>query len=104
MNMTTQAQSVLAANVEKSSGRNFYAMKESNSGKTVPYGFETVVARRTWLEKHTDARPAGAMEVYRLLQKNSDEAIIANRTNRLFTVKLGSEIDISKGQRVIRNK
>ncbi len=94
----------LAANIEKSSGRNFYAMKTSANGKEIPYAFEKVSTREQWLEKHTDAKPVSALEVYQTMHKHSSEALAANRANRVFKVKLDQEIDTSKGQRIIRNK
>lgn len=89
-------------NVVKSSGRNFYAVKNQN-GKEVAFAFETVANRKRWLDKQEDdsAREISAPDVYRLLQKGRDDYLCANRFNRVYVIDSVEKVKQDKGQRLV---
>ena len=89
--------------VEKASGRNFYAVKTDNKGRDIPYAFCTVADRAEWLNKNEDTKQVTAFEVYQMLNKQSNEALIANRRNRVMKVSNQAEIFPEKGHRLIRS-
>lgn len=89
-------------NQAKTSGRHFYAIKTSKTGKDIPYAFNTMATRNEWLEKNEGTKPVTAFEVYQLLNKHSNELLIANRQNRVLKVAADTEILTEKGQRLIR--
>ncbi len=89
--------------VEKTSGRNFYAVKTDNKGRDIPYAFNTMAERSEWLAKNENSKQVTAFEVYQMFNKQSNEALIANRRNRVMKVSSDVELDVSKGQRLIRS-
>lgn len=90
-----------ANEIVKSSTRHFYAVKEDNRGSK-PYVFEKIADRNAWLEKYPEAaKPASATEVYKLLRKQRNAILAANRTNRVYVVDSIEEIDTNKGHRLI---
>lgn len=93
---------VNVAEIEKTTGRNFYATKPDRKGKDVPYAFERIAERNEWMEKNDDAKPVTALEVYQMLNKSTNDALIANRNHRVLKVKADDEIEVKKGQRLIR--
>jgi len=88
-------------NVEKTTGRNFYAVKQTNNGKEVAYAFEKMAARNEWVKKTENAKPVTAFEVYQMLHKTSNDVLIANRQNRVIKVSVEDEIFPEKGQRLL---
>lgn len=88
--------------IEKSSGRNFYAVKSQN-GKDQAFAFETVAARKRWLEKQDNdvAREISAPDVYLLLQKGRGEHLCANRFNRVYVIDSVAQVQADKGQRLV---
>lgn len=93
---------VVAKKLEKTTGRNFYATKPDKSGKEIAYAFERVAERSEWMGKNDDAKPVTALEVYQMLNKHDTEALIANRNKRVYKIKADEEIEVKKGQRLIR--
>lgn len=93
---------VNVAEIEKTTGRNFYATKPDRKGKDVPYAFERIAERNEWMDKNDDAKPVTALEVYQMLNKSTNDALIANRNHRVLKVKADDEIEVKKGQRLIR--
>lgn len=93
---------VNVAEIEKTTGRNFYATKPDRKGKDVPYAFERIAERNEWMDKNDDAKPVTALEVYQMLNKSTNDALIANRNHRVIKVKADDEIEVKKGQRLIR--
>lgn len=89
-------------NVEKTSGRNFYAVKSNTKGENIVYAFEKVAQRNQWLQRTENSKPVSAFEVYQMLQKTDKDALIANRQNRVLKVSPQDEIFPEKGQRLIR--
>lgn len=88
-------------NATKASGRHFYAVK-TGSGKDIPYAFNNVASRTEWLERTENTKAVTAEEVYQMLNKQDNEALIANRRNRVIKLAIGAEIYPEKGQRLIR--
>lgn len=90
------------SNVTKTSGRNFYAVKNQN-GKEVAFAFETVATRKRWLQKQDPAvaREISAPDVYRLLQKGRDDYLCANRFNRVYVIDSTEKVQPDKGQRLV---
>lgn len=86
--------------LERSSTRHFYAIKDNGRGET-PYVFERIVDRNAWMEKNEHAKPATAVDVYKLLRKQRNGILAANRTNRVYVVDSLDSIDQSKGHRLI---
>lgn len=91
------------SNAEKVSGRNFYAVKENSKGKAVPYAFMKIAERNAWVKENEDvnAKPVSAFEVYKLLHKTSNDALIANRQGRVMKVSEQDEVFPEKGQRLL---
>lgn len=89
-------------NVTKTSGRHFYAVKTDSNGNDIPYAFNNVAARNEWLQRNDKSKPITADEVYQMLNKQDNEALIANRRNRVIKLAIGAEIYPEKGQRLIR--
>lgn len=88
--------------VEKSSVRNYYAVKQTDNGKEYAYAFEKKAERKTWLSRHENAKPVTAWDVYRLMDKHPNEALVANRQNRVLKLGADEEINLEKGQRLVR--
>ena len=80
--------------------RHFYALKNEPKGE-VPYVFEKVADRNKWLEKYTEAKPASATEVYKILRKSRTGILASNRNNRVYIVDSIDDINIDKGQKLI---
>lgn len=96
--MTTQKTNEL----NKSATRHFYAIKQDDNKGAVPYVFEKIAQRNTWLEKYGEvAKPVSATEAYRILQKSRRAILAANRTNRVYVVDSVDAIDTAKGHRLI---
>lgn len=90
-----------ANDLVKGSTRHFYAVKEDNRGQK-PYVFEKIADRNAWLEKYPEnAKPATATEVYKMLRKQRNAILAANRTNRVYVVDSVEAIDPNKGHRLI---
>ena len=100
--MSTNANTVQTT--EKSANRNFYAIKETPTGKSFGYAFESSVERDNWIDRHNNSKKARAIDVYRLIKTSSNEALAANRNHRVFKVKLDDEFDAEKGHRIIRHR
>ena len=88
--------------VNKTSGRNFYAVKTVN-GKEQAFAFETVANRKRWLDRQvdSDAREISAPDVYRMLQKGRDDYLCANRFNRVYVIDSADKVNTEKGQRLV---
>ena len=85
----------------KSATRNFYAVKANKNGEVIPYAFDKIADRNGWIERH-DARPTSALEVYKMLNKKSNDIVIANRNHRLKVVSAtDANIDPEKGHRIV---
>lgn len=90
-----------ATQIEKTSGRNFYAVKQTANGKEIPYAFEKIAKRNEWVERNENTKPVSAFEVYQMLHKTSNDVLIANRQNRVLKVSSNDEIFPEKGQRLL---
>lgn len=91
-------------NNTKTSGRHFYAVKLNKAGKEVPYAFTTMLTRNEWIAKNENTKPVTAFEVYQLLNKHNNEALIINRQNRVIKVPHSEiENEPKNGQRLIRS-
>lgn len=88
---------------KKASGRHFYATKPDNKGRDIAYAFNTMAERSEWIAKNENSKQVTAFEVYQMLNKQSNEILIANRRNRVMKVSNDVELDVSKGQRLIRS-
>lgn len=101
-NVRTNSNSKTQRNVEleRSSTRHFYAVKEDAKGET-PYVFERIADRNAWMERYETAKPASATEVYKLLRKQRNGILAANRKNRVYVVDSVEAIDPNKGHRLI---
>lgn len=88
--------------VEKVSGRNFYAVKMLN-GKEQAFAFTTVASRKRWIERQNegDPREISAPDVYRMLQKGRDDFLCANRFNRVYVIDSAEKVNQDKGQRLV---
>lgn len=98
---STPNNTIEVSTIERTSGRNFYAVKPNRSGNDTPYAFERVNDRNNWMQKHADAKSISAMEVYIMMQKQSDDVLIANRNNRVVKLKGDDVIEPKKGQRLL---
>lgn len=90
----------LNKDLQPSTTRHFYASRPKKDNE-IPYVFETVADRNTWLDKHDGAKTIKATDAYKLLRKSRNAIVAANRTNRVYVVDDINEIDTSKGHRLI---
>lgn len=99
-NSNTKTNNSATIELTRSATRHFYAVKDDAKGGT-PYVFERIADRNAWMHRYETAKPASATEVYKLLRKQRNGILAANRTNRVYVVDSVEAIDVNKGHRLI---